>query len=93
MKPRLGDRAFEVEWCYELPLDEFGDANLDCAKQAVRYVPTHEEALAVAKKVFPKDQFGSVRITPVEYTDPFGDRVPSTYLWEAHGESEFYDGD
>jgi hypothetical protein len=88
----LGDEGFEVEWCKFLPLDELGRAEM------VREVlPTRKEALARAKAVYPKDQVGAVRITPVKFVDPYGDGLQSTFRWDPMGryddDVEFYEGE
>ena len=85
----LGDRAFEVEWCSDIPRDEFGDMLPDAATYHCRILRSREAAERIAREVLPRDAFGSVRITPVVRVDPFGDRIPATYLWEPCGESEF----
>jgi len=91
--PQLGERAFEVEWCSEIPIDPVTqDRNLDAAVYHVKICRTAEEALAFAKTVYPQDQFGSVAITPVELQDPYGRDIRRTFAWEYVGDSIHYDG-
>lgn len=95
MKTELGQRGFEVEWAYELPLNEFGDADLDAAKYKRVIVETIKRARQLAREVWPQTNgvLGVVQITPVELVDPFGDNLRSTFRWEACGDSEFYEGE
>ena len=88
----LGDKAFEVEWCSVLPRNKNGDAEPDLATYEFRVLDTYDAALAFAKSIYPKDQWGSVRITPVEFVDPFGDGIKRTFRWEPIGDSEFFEG-
>jgi hypothetical protein len=94
-RPGLGDRAYEVEWAYEIPIDEFGDRDRDAAKYKRRIVSTLEQARAIARRVWPETHaaFGIVEITPVEFTDPYGDSIYKTFRWEPVGDSEFYEGE
>jgi len=57
---------FEVEWCYELPQLEDGSADIDAAKYASRDFQSHTAALRYARKMLPKDCWGSVRVTEFE---------------------------
>lgn len=90
---RLGDHAYEVEWCTNLPVDEFGDSDLDAAEYVHVICPTRKAADAKAREVYPQDQFGAVRITEVELVDPYGERIRRTYVWEAIGHSDHYEGE
>ena len=92
-RPQLGDRMFEVEWCTKIPRDENGDADLDRATYRIGMVATREAALALAKKVYPQDQFGCVAVTEMEYSDELGDGVPATFLWLAVADSQHYSGE
>jgi len=87
--PPLGTRAWEVEWCNDIPTDENGDSDFDRAEYESRIVRTKGPAFALAKRMLPKDFIGEVRVTPVELSDPYGDKLPWTYLWEAVGDAEF----
>jgi hypothetical protein len=89
----LGTRAWEVEWCDRCDKDEGGDTDLDSAHYITRIFISRDAADAYAEKVFPVDVFGCVAITPVELTDPYGDDIHSTFIWEACGESYWYEGE
>lgn len=90
---QLGDRAVEVEWCVDLPIDEYGDIDRDAAKYRRRTVATIGEALAMAKQVLPDERgFGVVTVTEVEWIDPYGDGIRGTFCWEYVGDSRHYSG-
>jgi hypothetical protein len=91
--PKLGDKAYEVEWCIHCPLDCAGEALLDCAVYKTAVVKTIQEARNKAKEVYPLDWFGSVRITSVQWSDQFGDGLAWLFGWEYFGDSEYYSGD
>lgn len=93
MMPKLGDTAFEVETCVSIPLNEFGDSDLDRAVNRRYIVATKDAALEMAKRLLPKDAFGSVVVTPIEFVDPYGDGMPSTFAWEPVGDSLHYSGE
>lgn len=91
-EPKLGDTAYEVEWLAKpIPVDENGDGDFDRAEYAVRYVASLAAARALAKKVF--NNLSGVQITRVELVDPFGDGIRRTFIWEARGTSEWYEGE
>lgn len=95
-RPELGDRAYEVEWADYLPLNpETGDAELDLVQYKRRIVRSIDSARKVARQVYPDSTraFGVVMITPVEFTDPYGDNIYRTFRWEAIGDTEYYEGD
>lgn len=89
-KPIIGDSGFEVEWCSSIPVDEYGDNNLDAAVYHSVYFKTEDEALTYAKSIYPKDQFGSVQITPFEIDRD--EHVPTWPEWH-YGESQYYNGE
>ncbi len=92
-KPKLGDSGWEVEWCYELPLDELGDADIDAAKYKRRFFKSIELARIYASVILPQDNFGSLLITPftVELAE---DEYPNAGTRiEYTGDSECYDGE
>lgn len=60
------DKGFEVEWCYELPSDGHGGCDIDNAKYACKDFPNRGLAMAFARRMLPKDCFGSVRVTEFE---------------------------
>ena len=84
-------KGFEVEWCAGVPKDEDGENDLDSADYRIRDFATIEAARVHAKKVFPKDWFGSVRITPFEMV-PYEEGRPAKFK-EYSGESEHYEGE
>jgi hypothetical protein len=67
-RPRVGDTAFEVEWCKRIPLTPEGEGDLDNAEYVVEHFPTLAKAASFARGILPLDMFGAVRITPVEFT-------------------------
>ena len=90
---RGGDSGWEVEWCSHLPPmpgvpDE---ADMDNAVYETRDFDTREEALAFAREVYPRDKFGSVRITPFEM-QRLSEEWPYGITREHMSESEFYEG-
>lgn len=93
VKRELGTRAWEVEWCVEIPLTESGDTDMDNAVYKRRIVATKEEALVVAKEVYPQDQWGAVAVTEVEFIDPYDDNIPQTFRWEYVSDSIHYSGE
>ena len=93
-RPELGDRAFEVEWCIEIPnYPDSEDRDIDNAKYRRRIVATKDDALSLAKEVYPQDQFGAVTVTPVEFIDPYEENIPKTFRWDYCGDSLHYSGD
>lgn len=93
---KVGDEAWEVEWCSDVPKDENGDSISDRAVMHVRTFKTKAAALKCAREAFPKDFFGSVAITPVRfmpYDEDDAERYPTVGYWEACGETEHYEGD
>lgn len=92
--PVLGESAWEVEWCYELPTVEgCNDADIDRAKFSRSMVKSKEAAMELAKKVYPLDKFGAVKITPMEYRDDIGEGIAALFDWAAAGDSIEYSGD
>lgn len=90
----LGMRAWEVEWCEEIPYDEEAQSHdFDNATYRYRVFRDKAKAEAFAREVYPQDHFGSVSITEVEWTDPYHEDIPRTFRWEAVGEPEFYEGE
>lgn len=98
-KPSLPplDRGWEVEWCSHIPRvkdDEGNDteeADLDGASIHACDFLTLTVARAFAKKVFPEDQFGCVRITQFEML-PYEPGSRAKYR-EYIGPSEDYEGE
>lgn len=95
-RPRVGDQAWHVDWCANIPLDEFGDADIDRADDRCEVVPSRSEAERRAAEVLPRDAFGQVSITPVEfvaYDDEDSIRFPRAGFWEPTGESKYMELD
>lgn len=91
---RLGDRGFEVEWCTKVFVEDDGcTGNPDRDTYKRRVVETRDQALALAKEVYPEDGHGCVVVTPVEWVDPYGDGIPRTFHWDYCGDSLHYSGD
>ena len=82
-EPQLGDSGWEVEWCSHLPVNEFGDADIDRAKYHRRYFQKRDAAFTFARQVLSKDVFGSVIVTPFAMeplcnTWPYGKTIEYT---------------
>lgn len=82
--------GFEVEWCCDLPGDGAGGCLPDEAAYKHRDFGTRSAALSYAKKVLPKDCFGSVRVTEFEMV-PLSDDVDWVLTREYVDESIFVD--
>ena len=89
---QLGDSGWEVEWCESIPLDENGDALMDELPMQCRNFLDKESAIKFAKKIYPKDAFGSVRITPFTI-EPLSDTWPYGRHMEYTADSEHYEGE
>jgi len=89
-KPRIGDRAFAVDWCASIPLDENGDGDLDRADDRCEIFATKDAAMRRAAAVLPIDAFGVVQITPVvfaPYDEADARRFPHVGFWAVCGET------
>lgn len=83
----IGQKAWEVEWCSEVPLiPGTKDADMDQAKYHVALFPNVGLARSFAKRILPKDWFGSVRLTPMEAVDEYD--IGRATGWEPCGETE-----
>lgn len=93
--PQLGDEGYEVEWCSEIPLiPGTTDGDLDKAKYHRKVVRTKAEAWKLAKEVYPRDAFSSVRISPVKFSDPYDMGIRHTFKWEYEDvDGDFYEGE
>lgn len=91
---KLGDRAFRVEWAYELPVNECGDSLPDEAKYRRVTVTTLKRAREIARAKWSETHkaFGVVEITEVEFVDPYEENIPRTFRWEECGDTEYYEG-
>ena len=89
---RLGDSGYEVEWCSHIPELYPGEADHDNAVCHFEDFRTLEEAKAFAKKVYPQDQYGSVRITPFEIVR-LSDEYPFGKTREHTADPEYYEGE
>ena len=91
-QPRVGDRAWHVDWCAGIPLDpETGDGDLDNADYRTETFWLEPDANERARKVLPLDAFGSVSVTAVEflaYDDDDAACYPHVGFWEPIGEPE-----
>ncbi len=79
-------KGWEVEWCANVPKDEDGENLLDDADYRIKDFLTREAAIKFAKKIFPKDWFGGVKITPFTLV-PIEPGYPG--LEKEYGESEY----
>lgn len=92
----LGDSGWEVEWCSKCGLvDEEhpeygGDPDLDVTHD--RLFRTKDEAMAFAREVYPKDQYGAVRVTEFRVS-PLSDEWPYGAYREYIGDTEHYEGE
>ncbi len=97
-RPRVGDRAVEVEWCSKMAVDENGDCDHDQCTMSVRLFPNREEALAFAVKTWPETTktFGIVSIMPIRfvaYDDDDRYSYPNLGYWESAGDCEYVSDD
>jgi|SRR6185312_3285212 len=102
-KPKIGDSAWFIEWCYELGFhdDEQEYVDRDACKNRRRKVDTKEQAYALAKEVWTKDdianKLGCVEIWPATFRtwgdDEDAELYPSEGFWDADSESDYYEGD
>lgn len=94
---KLGDEAFEVEWCSDLPSDGYGGVDMDQAKYNSRVFKSKQWAETFARIVYPKDKFGGVRLTRVILEDPYADTkyagIRSQFQWEPVGDPWEYSGE
>ena len=93
-RPKVGDRAWQVDWCAGVPTDENGDSNMDAADDRCETYATREASEKRAKEVLPLDFFGCVKVTPVEfvaYDEDDAMAYPHAGFWEAAGESLEFD--
>lgn len=95
-RPRL-EAGWEVEWCANVPKVKDDDGNdteesdLDAADIRIRDFATLEAARTFARQVFPKDWFGSVRIT--RFHMELYEAGYTAKFKEYDGEPEYYEGD
>jgi hypothetical protein len=87
------ETGFEVEWTTDVP-EENGESDFDAGTVNVKDFRTFEAATAYARKIFPEDFFGSVRITEWESL-PYEEGYPGRYKetvreWFYEGEGEPY---
>jgi hypothetical protein len=84
------ERGFEVEWLTDVPLNEFGDADIDRGKTNTVDFASIEDALGHARKVMPLDFYGAPIITEFEMV-PYVAGKPGTYreyIGQAQGVDE-----
>jgi hypothetical protein len=82
------DKGWEVEWCTHIPVLPCGDSDIDNATLKHKDFATEAEAFEFARKVFPQDKFGCVRVT--EFWSEFYEQGrPGKY--REYGREEFVD--
>ena len=91
MKTEIGQQLWEVEWCSKVVREDNGDLSPDACEYSVRRFTDKTKANKFAGEIYPRDGFGSVRITPVVAVDDFG--VGRVTSYEANGDSVFYEGE
>lgn len=89
--PRIGDIVWEVQWTLSIPKDEYGESNHDEADTRVRDFKTEAAARRWAERVYPKDAYGCVIMTKMEFVayeegKPYG-------FWDAAGDPKHYSGE
>lgn len=89
----VGQRGFSVEYCASVPRNESGDADLDRAVYFERFFKSHGAAMRYAKKVYPKDVFGCVRIASANFVDKYDDGIVFEWVEDESEEPEFYSGE
>lgn len=98
-KPRIGDEAWFVEWCFELVFyEDSTDVDRDRCKMRTRRFATKEEAVTFARAIYPvtKNTFGVVEYWHAIFTAYEEDDVilyPHVGYWEPDEDSEFYEGE
>ena len=90
-RPTVGDKAWEVDWCKDVPVNKTtGDAEHDKADNRLAYFTNLDEAEKYGVKIFHEDFFGVVRITPVAFT-PYEEldarKYPHAGFWDHCGET------
>lgn len=91
-RPRVGDEAYEVEWCANMPLDENGDCDFDAAEYHAEMLRTHTAAHNRAKEVLPLSCHGVAMVMPMRfaaYDDEDAHLRPHVGFWEATGDAEY----
>lgn len=92
----VGDIAFEVETCVDLPLVEgTTDADINRARYERSYHKTFDDAYARARRVYPEDKFGAVTISTVQWLDQHHDTdcAGIEYGWEVVADPIEYSGE
>lgn len=91
MKFKIGQKAWEVEWCSKVLLIKGKNAlDLDSAIYHSKVFFDIGHARTYAEKVYPRDFFGLVIITPLEAEDEYD--TGEVTGWKVIGEREYYDG-
>lgn len=69
--PKIGDYQYEVEWCSNLPLNKWGEGELDLAHYEFNEFKEIDKAIEFAKDLLKnnKDAFGSVRLSKQIYEE------------------------
>ncbi len=74
--------SYRVEWCPYLPADGHGGVDVDLVEYVTKIFALEASALQYARTILPRDAWGSVAVTPVEY-----DR--EIHAWKRNGETTF----
>lgn len=95
-----GDTGWEVDWCKEIPLIDYGDGesdrDLDNQKRGTRNFRTREEAVTYAKEVLPKAVDGDIQITPFvleRLVDEHPFHIPHNCSKEYTDDGEWFEGE
>lgn len=84
--PRIGDVAWEVEWCFKIAIDDNGDVDFDRCEYATDRAETESQAESIAMDVYPQAiaTIGKVDYREIRYT---------ASGWEYTGNNGHYAGD
>lgn len=95
-RPRVGDECWVVRWCVNIPVDEYGESDLDAAEYREAAYKTPAAAWKRAIREYPNDAFGAVVVTPmtfVAYDERDARLMPHVGYWEPSGDAECYHGE
>lgn len=77
-------REWEVEWCESVPVDKYGDADIDAAVMRCRRFKTEAEARTFAKKAASESYWGVADLRAVEPT------TSAAIIADDEGEIEYW---
>lgn len=86
---KVGDIAWSVDWTANIPVNEFGESDMDAADERCERFTTEVEAIARANEVVSLDAYGFVPVTKCEfvpYDEDDAERFPHAGFWEDRGE-------